>query len=77
MNIKILGPGCANCSKLEQNTLEALKGSNAEYNIDKVTDPVDIMKFGVMSTPGLVVDDKVVAYGRVLSPEEIKSKLTL
>lgn len=77
MNIKILGPGCANCTKLEQNTLEALKGSNAEYNIDKVTDPVDIMKFGVMSTPGLVVDDKVVAYGRVLSPEEIKSKLTL
>lgn len=77
MDIKVLGPGCANCVRLENNVQRALEGTNQDATISKVEDPVDIMKYGVMSTPGLVVDEKVVSYGRVLTPEEIKAKLNL
>ena len=77
MDIKVLGPGCANCVRLENNVQRVLEGTNQDVTISKVEDPVDIMKYGVMSTPGLVVDEKVVSYGRVLTPEEIKAKLNL
>lgn len=77
MEIKVLGPGCANCVRLEKNVERAVAGTNQEVTISKVEDPVDIMKYGVMSTPGLVVDEKVVSYGRVLTPEEIRTKLSL
>lgn len=71
MIIKILGSGCKNCVRLMGNTEEALKEIGMQAEIVKVTDYAEIMTFGVMSTPALVIDDKVVSYGRVLKPKEI------
>jgi small redox-active disulfide protein 2 len=70
MEVKVLGGGCANCITLENNVKRALEGQ--EYDLVKVTDTQDIMMHGVMNTPALVVDGKVVSTGKVLSPEEIK-----
>jgi len=72
MIIKILGTGCSNCKKLEENTRKAVEELGIEANIEKVTDIKDIMKYGVMKTPALVVDEKVKIMGRVPTPEEIK-----
>lgn len=71
MVIKILGTGCKKCDTLKDNTEIALKESNIEAEIIKVTDFKDIMKFGVMSTPALVINEKVVSIGKVLKPKEI------
>lgn len=71
MVIKILGSGCKNCITLKDNTEEALKEAGLEAEIIKVTDFKDIMAYGVMSTPALVVDEKVVSFGKVLKPKEI------
>lgn len=70
MNIKILGSGCPNCRRLETNVKEAAKNLNIEAEFEKVTDMKAIVSYGVMSTPALVVDGKVVSYGRVLSVVE-------
>jgi small redox-active disulfide protein 2 len=70
MIIKILGTGCAKCKKLEANALEATQGMNVE--VQKVTDINEIMNYGVMMTPALVIDEKVVAVGKVLSADKIK-----
>ena len=72
MIIKILGTGCSNCKKLEENTRKAVEELGIEATIEKVTDIKDIMKYGVMKTPALVVDEKVKIMGRVPTPEEIK-----
>jgi small redox-active disulfide protein 2 len=69
--IKILGGGCKNCAVLAQNAEIAVKEAGVEAEIVKVTDFKDIMAYGVMSTPALVVDEKVVSSGRVLKPKEI------
>ena len=71
MIIKILGSGCKNCITLKENTEAALKEAGIEAEIGKVTDFKDIMAYGVMSTPALVVDEKVVSFGKVLKPKEI------
>lgn len=71
MNIKILGSGCKKCAALEQNVRMALTNASLEATVEKVTDVIDIARYGVMATPGLVVDEKVVSTGRVLSAEEI------
>ncbi|MCQ1531426.1 thioredoxin family protein [Lutispora saccharofermentans] len=71
MVIKILGSGCKNCINLKENTEAALKEMGIEAEIIKVTDFKDIMAYGVMTTPGLVVDEKVMSYGKVLKPKEI------
>ena len=76
MIIKILGSGCANCHRLEANAKEAAKALGLEAEFVKVTDYKDISAYNILRTPGLVVDEKVVSYGRVPSPEEIKSLLT-
>ncbi len=73
--VQILGTGCAKCQKLTENTQEAAKGLGIDIELVKVTDMVEIMKFGVMSTPGLVVDGKVVASGKLLKPAEITAFL--
>lgn len=70
-SIKILGGGCAKCNQLEANTVEALRALNMDTTIEHVTDYAQIATYGVMTTPALVVDGKVVAYGKVLKPEEI------
>ncbi|MCG8399983.1 MAG: thioredoxin family protein [Firmicutes bacterium] len=71
MVIKILGSGCKNCSALRENTEAALKEAGLEAEIVKVTDFKDIMAYGVMSTPALVIDEKVVSFGKVLKPKQI------
>jgi small redox-active disulfide protein 2 len=75
MEIKILGIGCKNCVNLAKNTEEALKEMGMEATITKVTDMKDIAKYGIMRTPGLVIDEKVVSYGKVASTEEITELL--
>ncbi|MPM73484.1 hypothetical protein SDC9_120464 [bioreactor metagenome] len=75
MEIKILGIGCKNCVNLAKNTEEALKELGMEATITKVTDMKDIAKYGIMRTPGLVIDEKVVSYGKVASAEEIAELL--
>lgn len=75
MIIKILGSGCKKCQALETNTKEALLNEEMTAKVEKVTDVIDIAKFGIMSTPGLVIDGKVVSSGRVLTPSEIGAHL--
>lgn len=71
MVIKILGSGCKSCVTLKENTEKAIKEIGLEAEILKVTDFQDIMAYGVMSTPALVIDEKVVSFGKVLKPKEI------
>lgn len=71
MIIKILGSGCKNCVTLKENTERALQEAGIDAEIIKVTDLKDIMAYGVMSTPALVIDEKLVAYGKVLKPKDI------
>jgi len=71
MTIKILGSGCRNCLKLTENAKTALKELGLAAEIEKVTDFAEIASYGVMSTPALVVDEKVVSFGKVLKPGEI------
>ncbi|MBN1821001.1 MAG: TM0996/MTH895 family glutaredoxin-like protein [Prolixibacteraceae bacterium] len=76
MEIKILGTGCANCKRLEKNSLEAVKELGLEATVTKVEDYGDIMQYGILRTPGFVLDEKVLTYGKILSIEEIKQLLT-
>jgi len=76
MEIKILGPGCAKCKTLDKLTREVVDKNGINATVAKVEDIMEIMKYGVMSTPALVVDGKVVVKGRVPSSEEIKQLLT-
>ncbi len=73
--IQILGTGCPKCKTLTENAEAAAKELGIEYQIEKVTDINEIMKFGVMMTPALVVDGQVKVVGKVLSPEQIKQLL--
>jgi len=75
MVIKVLGSGCANCKKLEKNTRRAVEELGIEATIEKVSEYKDIVAYGVMKTPALVVDEKVKLMGRVPSAEEIKKYL--
>lgn len=76
MHIKILGPGCRNCQNLERETREAVKQLGLDATFEKVTNYPDIVSYGIMSTPGLVVDERVVVSGRVPKATEIKELLT-
>jgi small redox-active disulfide protein 2 len=73
--IQVLGTGCPKCKKLAEAAEEAAKSLGIPYTIEKVTAINDIISFGVMSTPALAVDGKVVLVGRVASAEEIKKLL--
>ena len=75
MKIQILGTGCPKCKKLAENAEAAAKEAGVEYELVKVTDINDILKFGVMMTPALAIDGAVKAVGKVLSPAEIKNYL--
>lgn len=74
--IQILGSGCPRCQELMRNAQQAVVEAEIEASVEKVTDLQEIMKFGVMMTPALAIDGKVMASGRVLAPEEIKKMLT-
>lgn len=69
--IKVLGSGCAKCNALEAATQEALKELGMDTTVEHVTDFTQIATYGVMSTPALVIDEKVVSFGRVLSKDEV------
>lgn len=70
MNVKILGSGCPNCRRLEANVKEAAMNLGIEAEFEKVTDMKAIVSYGVMRTPALVIDGKVVSSGRVLTVNE-------
>jgi small redox-active disulfide protein 2 len=74
--IQILGTGCPKCKKLAENAEAAAKDLGGEFDIEKITEINEIMKFGVMMTPALAIDGQVKAVGKLLSPDEIKSMLT-
>ncbi len=76
MIIKVLGPGCTNCKNLERVTNEAVTALGIDATIEKVEDYPTIAAYGIMSTPALVVDEKVVVYGRVPKVAEIRALLT-
>jgi small redox-active disulfide protein 2 len=76
LNIKILGTGCPNCNKLEQEIKKAAENLAVEAEFEKVSDYQKIMDYDVLSTPGLVINDKVVSSGRIPSQNELASFLT-
>ena len=71
--VKVLGSGCAKCNALEEATREALAELGMDTTIDHLTDFTQIAAYGVMTTPALVVDGKVVSYGKVLKKDEVKA----
>jgi small redox-active disulfide protein 2 len=71
MIVKILGPGCRNCHALEERTREALTQLGLHAEIEAVTDYAEIARYGVMKTPGLVVDEEVLVAGKVPSAKEL------
>ena len=73
MIIKILGAGCANCKKLEQNAREAVNEAGLAATIEKVEDFKSIARYGVMRTPALVIDEEVKSVGKILNVDEIKA----
>lgn len=75
MIIKVLGSGCANCVKLEENARIAAKELGINADFIKVKDMEGIASYGIMRTPGLVVNEKVVSYGKVLTSDQIKPLL--
>lgn len=75
MIIKVLGTGCKKCQKTEENIKEAIKELNLDASVEKVEDFRQIMAYGVMTTPAVVVDEKVVVSGKVPSVEDIKKFL--
>lgn len=75
MNIKIIGSGCPDCSKLYDNTVAALKELNMEAEVEKIGDLIEIVKLGVLSAPSLMIDGKLVVSGKVASKAEIMKLL--
>lgn len=76
MIIKVLGPGCNNCKTLERVTKEAVAELGIDATIEKVEDYSTIAGYGVMSTPALVINEKVVSSGRVPTPAHLREILT-
>ncbi len=72
MEIKVLGTGCAKCKSLEKATKQAIDELNINASVEKVEDIQEIMEYGVMSTPGLVINGKVVLSGKLPKVDELK-----
>jgi len=72
MKIKVLGAGCPKCKQLEASVRKALQEANIQAEVEKITHINEIMNYGVMMTPALVIDEKVVSVGKVLSAKKIK-----
>ena len=76
LTIKVLGSGCANCKRVEQIVHKVVEEMALQAEIIKVTEYPEIMKYNVMSTPGLVINEKIVSTGRIPTPAEVTSWLT-
>ena len=74
--VKVLGPGCANCRKLEAVAREAATGAGVEAEFVKVTDMTAIMAYELLATPGLVINDKLVSSGRIPTQAEVRQWMT-
>jgi small redox-active disulfide protein 2 len=74
--IKILGSGCANCKRVEQIVRNVISDMKIEAEVIKVTDYADMMVYNIMSTPGVVINEKLVSSGRIPTPAEITTWLT-
>jgi small redox-active disulfide protein 2 len=72
LNIKILGTGCPKCIRLQENVQQAINELNLQAQIEKVTEIDKIMSYGIMSTPGLVINEKVVSFGKLLNVNDFK-----
>lgn len=75
LTIKVLGSGCANCKRVEQIVHKIITEMGIEAEVIKVTDYNDIMTYNILSTPGLVINEKVVSTGRIPSPAEVTTWL--
>jgi len=73
--VQVLGPGCPKCQQVAANVTEAAKAAGVQVEVEKVSKPMDIAKYGVMFTPGLAVEGEVVCAGRIPGVEEIKGWL--
>ena len=76
MKIKILGPGCARCHQLEQTVKEVIRELSIDANIEDVRDLKKIMEYPILTTPGLVIDEKLVCSGRLPSKTEVTTYIT-
>lgn len=76
MIIKVLGSGCSKCIALTDNVRQALSNTGKQADLVKVTDVAEIAAYGVMSTPALVIDEKLVSYGKILKADEIAALLS-
>ncbi len=72
LDIKVLGPGCQKCTKLAENVHSALNELSIQANVEKVTQLDQIMSYGIMSTPGLVINSKVVSFGKLVNVNDCK-----
>lgn len=70
-NVKILGAGCANCKRLEQSVRRVAEARHLDLSVEKVTDYAEMMKWNILQTPGLVVEDKLVSAGRIPKDDEL------
>jgi small redox-active disulfide protein 2 len=71
LNVKVLGPGCANCKRLEERVHKVVSERGIPAEVEKITDYAQMMRWNLMKTPGLVVDDVLVASGRIPNEDEI------
>lgn len=71
LNVKVLGSGCANCKRLEERVRKVVSEQGVQAEVEKVTDYAQMMRWNLMKTPGLVVDDVLVASGRIPEEDEI------
>ncbi len=76
LNVKVLGSGCANCKRLEERVRKVVSERGLAVEIEKVTDYAQMMRWKIMSTPGLVVNDVLVSAGRIPNEDEIAGWLT-